>query len=200
MLIPGMAGTPTAWKSQEVPGCFQCMTGRAAAGPVHRAALSNWLLRGPVVGKWHMSTNLSSSAADTSPESTLRLTSIVAIPSELYLGKAPARYTVSAAFSRRPNTAEAKLIQGMAVHERLAEQGYEHVRLGIEERRLEIADTNLEELKSGLAKVIGALVREISDQARHEQQQRDEAALQKSRAEAGRRKEVEELARQITFD
>jgi hypothetical protein len=193
-----MAGTPTAWKSQEVPGCFQCMTGRAAAG--RRMAVSNWPLGDAVVGKWHMNTNLSSSAADTSPESPLRLTTIVAIPSQLYLGKAPARYAVSAAFSRRPNTAEAKLIQGTAAHERLAEQGYEHIRLRVEERRLEITDTNLEELKSGLAKVIGALVREISDQARHEQQERDEAALQKSRAEADRRKEVEELARQISFD
>jgi hypothetical protein len=98
------------------------------------------------------------------------------------------------------NPAEARSIQGPTTHARLEELGYGHVRLVVDDRRLEIVNTNLEELKSGLASVIGSLVREISDQARLEQEQRDEAALVKSMADDARRKEIEALAHDISFD
>lgn len=149
-----------------------------------------------------MSINVSSGApaGGVSPDSTLRLTSVVAVSREMYAGQAPDRYTVSAVFSRRVNPAESRLIQGPAAHERLAEQGYGHVSLVIDERRLEIANTSLEELKAGLAPVIGALIREISEQTRHEQEQRDGEALLKSQTEAAHRKEIEALAGEISFD
>jgi hypothetical protein len=149
-----------------------------------------------------MSINVSSGtpAGDTSPESTLRLTSVVAVSREVYAGQAPDRYTVSAVFSRRVNPAEARLIQGPAAHERLAERGYGHISLVIDDRRLEIVNTSLEELKAGLAPVIGSLVRQISEQTRHEQQQRNEETLSKSRADEARRKEIEALAGEISFD
>jgi hypothetical protein len=70
----------------------------------------------------------------------------------------------------------------------------------VDDRRLEIVNTNLEELKSGLASAIGSLVREISDQMRVEQDQRDEAALVKSMADDARRKEIEALSNEISFD
>jgi hypothetical protein len=70
----------------------------------------------------------------------------------------------------------------------------------VDDRRLEIVNTNLEELKSGLAPAIGSLVREISDQMRVEQDQRDEAALVKSMADDARRKEIEALSNEISFD
>jgi hypothetical protein len=149
-----------------------------------------------------MSINVSShgQAMDSSPESTLRLTSVGAVSREAYAREAPPRYTVSAVFSRRVNPAEARSIQGPTTHARLEELGYGHVRLVVDDRRLEIVNTNLEELKSGLASVIGSLVREISDQARLEQEQRDEAALVKSMADDARRKEIEALAHDISFD
>jgi hypothetical protein len=61
-------------------------------------------------------------------------------------------------------------------------------------------NTSLEELKAGLAPVIGSLVRQISELTRHEQQQRDEETLSKSRADEARRKEIEALAGEISFD
>ncbi|MBT2553855.1 hypothetical protein [Arthrobacter sp. ISL-5] len=137
---------------------------------------------------------------DTSPESTLRVSSVVSVPRELYAGTAPARYTVSARFSRSVNPVESKLIPGPAVRERLAEQGYGDVSLYVDDRRLEIRNTSLEELKSGLSTLIGSLVREISEQSRHEREQRNEDALLKSQADEARRKTIDALAHEISFD
>jgi hypothetical protein len=149
-----------------------------------------------------MSINVSSHepVKDNSPESTLRLTSVVAVSRGVYTGAAPDKYTGSAVFSRRVNPAEARSIQGPTTHARLEEQGYGHVTLVIDDRRLEIVNTSLEELKSGLAPIIGSLVREVSEQTRHDQEQRDEAALSKSLADDVRRKEIEALAHEISFD
>jgi len=138
--------------------------------------------------------------SDGSSASTLRLTSVVAVSREAYAREAPKKYTVSAGFSRRVNPAEARSIQGPATHARLEELGYGHISLMVDDRRLEIVNTNLEELKSGLASAIGSLVREISDQMRLEQDQRDEAALVKSMADDARRKEIEALSNEISFD
>lgn len=148
----------------------------------------------------NVNANVSSNEPDISPESTLRLTSVVSVPSDLYAGKAPAKYTVSAVFSRRANSAESRMIPGPASLERLAEKGYGEVRLVVDDRRLDILNTSLEELKSGLASVIGALVRDVSDQTRHEREQRDADALVKNKADAVRRREIDDLAHQISFD
>jgi hypothetical protein len=149
-----------------------------------------------------MSINVSSHepARENSPDSTLRLTSVVAVSRELYGADPPERYTVSVALSRRALPAEANLIQGPATHERLREQGYGHISLVIAESRLEIVNTNLEELKSGLAAVTGLLIREISDQTRREQEQRDEDALSRRRTDEARRQQIEALAHDISFD
>jgi hypothetical protein len=125
---------------------------------------------------------------------------VVAVSREVYGREVPPRYTVSAVFSRRVNPAEARGIQGPTTHKRLEELGYGHINLVIDDRRLEIVNTNLEELKSGLASTLGSLIREISDQMRLEQEQRDNAALLKSRSDDVRRKEIETLAREISFD
>jgi hypothetical protein len=150
----------------------------------------------------HVNANVSyrDPVEDTSPESTLRVSSVVSVPRELYSGTAPARYTVSARFSRRVNPAESKMIPGPVIHERLAERGYGHVSLFIDDLHLEIRNTNLEELKSGLSTLIGSLVREISEQSRHEREQRNEDALLKSQADEARRKTIDALAREISFD
>lgn len=92
------------------------------------------------------------------------------------------------------------MIPGPAVRERLAEQGYGDVSLYVDDRRLEIRNTSLEELKSGLSTLIGALVREISEQSRHEREQRNEDALLKSQADEARRKTIDALAHEISFD
>src|SRR4029453_14698867 len=149
-----------------------------------------------------MSINVSShgQAMDSSPESTLRLTSVVAVSREAYGREAPPRYTVSAVFSRRVNPAEARSIQGPTTRARLEELGYGHISLVVDDRRLEIVNTSLEELKSGLASAIGSLVREISGQMRVNREQRDEAALVKSMADDARRKEIEALAHEVSFD
>jgi hypothetical protein len=149
-----------------------------------------------------MSVNVSSreAAGDNSPESTLRLTSVVAVSRELYAADAPARYTVSAAFSRRVLPAEARLIKGPTAHERLTAQGYGHISLVLDEARLQIVNTSLEELKSGLSSIIGSLIRDISEQTRREQEQRDEEVLSKQRADEARRQEIEALAHDISFD
>jgi hypothetical protein len=139
-------------------------------------------------------------AADSSSESPLRLTSVVAVSRELYAAHPPDRYTVSVAFSRRVLPAEARLIQGPETHDRLREQGYGHVSLVINEARLDIVNTSLEELKARLAPAIGALIRNISDQTRRERELRDEAALSKRRADEALRQEIETLARSISFD
>jgi hypothetical protein len=149
-----------------------------------------------------MSINVSSHepARDNSPESTLRLTTVVAVSRELYAADPPVRYTVSVAFSRRVLPAEARLIQGPETHERLKEQGYGHISLVINEARLDIVNTSLEEIKAGLASVVGSLIREISEQTRREREQRDETALSKRRADEARRREIEVLAHDISFD
>ena len=137
--------------------------------------------------------------SDGSLGSTLRLTSVVAVFREAYAREAPKKYTVSAVFFRRVNPAEARSFQGPSTHARLEELGYGHISLMVDDRRLEIVNTNLEELKSGLAPPIGSLVREISDQMRVEQDQRDEAALVKSMADDARRMEIEALSNEISF-
>lgn len=149
-----------------------------------------------------MNANVSSNepAVDTSPESTLRLTSVISVPSDLYAGKPLAKYTISAGFSRRPNSAESRIIAGPASLERLAEKGYAEVKLAIDDLRLDIQNTSLEELKSGLASVVGALVRESSAQARQDREQRDADALVKSQADEVRRREIDDLAHRISFD
>jgi hypothetical protein len=139
-------------------------------------------------------------AADSSPESPLRLTSVVAVSRERYAADPPDRYTVSVAFSRRVLPAEARLIQGPETHERLREQGYGHVSLVINEARLDIVNTSLEELKARLAPAIGSLIRKISEQTRRERELRDEAALSKRRADEALRQEIETLAHSISFD
>jgi len=155
-----------------------------------------------VAGYWLMSINVSNhgKARDDTPESTLRLISVVAVSREAYAVDPPPRYTVSAVFSRRVNPAEARSIQGPASHAGLDEAGYGHISLVIDDRRLEIVNTNMAELKAGLASVLGSLVREISDQTRLEKEKRDEAALMKSMSDDARRKDIEEQAQGISFD
>lgn len=94
----------------------------------------------------------------------LTLSGVVAhlLPLTLATQDEPDRYTVLAAFDRRPLPREVALIQGRAAHEELADAGYGQVTLRVVDRRLEIGMTSLAELKSGLAARIASILHDAS--------------------------------------
>lgn len=104
------------------------------------------------------------SGADRKKHPDLTLSGVVAhlLPLTLETEDAPERYTVLAAFDRRPLPREVALIQGRAAHEELADAGYGRVTLRVVDRRLEIGSTSLAELKSGLAVCIAAILHDAS--------------------------------------
>jgi hypothetical protein len=84
------------------------------------------------------------------------------LPMTLGTSAEPERYTAPALFTRRPNAKEIAIIEGDSARKQLADAGYDHVRLTVDDRRLAIVGTNLKELKTGLATLIATLLHDAS--------------------------------------
>jgi len=137
----------------------------------------------------------------TTPTEPLALTGVLAtaLPPELGTAQAPARYTVPAVFTRRPEIREIYLLRGDDVRQRLSDAGYPAVELRVEDRRLLITNTNLEELKSGLAGLIGVILSQISAEVLQEWTTRTEGLASRAHEEELRLSEVKSAAAEITF-
>lgn len=94
----------------------------------------------------------------------LRLTGVLAtaLPPELGTAREPVAYTVPAVFSRRVTREEQDAIESDDVRRRLAGAGYEGVELTVSDRRLLIGHTSLAALRSGLAREIAGVLRDVS--------------------------------------
>ncbi|MCH6472418.1 hypothetical protein [Sinomonas terrae] len=112
----------------------------------------------------------------------------------------PARYTVPAAFSRRPEPREAELLNSADAARRLRAAGYPQVGLLVSDRRLLITDTSLGELKAGLAHAVAALLREVSEQCARERAQRTLELAALGRAEQDRLEALDAAAAEIRFE
>ncbi|WFR84512.1 hypothetical protein [Arthrobacter sp. Y-9] len=106
------------------------------------------------------------------------------------------KYTVPAILSRRPTPAERRLMAQVASAGHLAAAGYPDVELILSDRRLDITNTSLEELKSGLALLLGALVRDLAERAREAV---DSDADFSSRPAESKRERLRRAAAEIQF-
>jgi len=107
-----------------------------------------------------------STTTTSSASAPLGLGSVLvgSLPSALMTADAPARYTVEAVFTRRPQREEIAEILGDETRETLVREGYPTVELTVSDRRLEIANTTLEELRDGLGSVLAErLARYMND-------------------------------------
>ncbi len=127
-----------------------------------------------------------STTKSPSDSAALGLGSVLAgsLPSALMTADAPARYTVEAVFTRRPQREEIADLLSDETREMLIRNGYPVVELTVSDRRLEIANTNLEELRDGLGTVLADRLAEISDRA---VERRDAAALRDEKTAEGER-------------
>ncbi|MCD2497019.1 hypothetical protein [Microbacterium nymphoidis] len=145
-----------------------------------------------------MDTQTRTSGVDTA---TLGLGSVLvgSLPAALMTDHAPARYSVEAVFTRRPEHNEVKGLLGARTLEVLAEGGYSDVRLAVADRRLIISNTTLEDLRDGLASVLATRIAEISSEIQTERslvlaRRREAAVVEESRVAA-----VTALAESVTF-
>lgn len=125
---------------------------------------------------------------------------IDSLPAELMTADAPARYTVEAVFTRRPDQDEVRGILGSETRVALARAGYPAVELTVSDRRLVIANTSLEELRDGLSQILAERLAEISAGVRS---RRDAAAVRVQHAaetEHDRLAAVTALAESVRFD
>jgi len=145
-----------------------------------------------------MDTQTRTSGVDTA---TLGLGSVQvgSLPAALMTDHSPARYSVEAVFTRRPEHNEVKGLLGTRTLEVLAEAGYSDVRLAVADRRLIISNTTLEELRDGLASVLADRIAQVSSEIQMERslvlaRRREAAVVEESRVAA-----VTELAGSVTF-
>jgi len=122
-----------------------------------------------------------------------------ALPDGIGTDGGPARYTIPAVFSRRPFPRELELIKDFGIAGRLAEAGYPGVELEVSDRRLLILNTNLDELKSGLASLVGGVLRELSEQTLRERHAEEDELDALGRREESRREEIRQAAAEIHF-
>lgn len=126
------------------------------------------------------------------------------LPESLGTVDAPARYVVTAVFTRHPDSLELELLAAPEVHEQLAAAGYPRVTLTPSGSRLLIGDTDLHELEGGLARRIGLILARIGERAAAERMTREEASDEASEAvsqrEADRTASVWNVAKRISFD
>ncbi|WP_234661734.1 hypothetical protein [Agromyces marinus] len=111
----------------------------------------------------------------------------------------PERYDVSAVFTRRPSSAELRLLAAPAVASRLHDSGYAQATLEAVDRRLVIGHTNLAELTAGLAALIGEILLEVGAEADRQQRERDAESTERARDEAARAAIVLEAASRVDF-
>src|SRR6478736_10570105 len=123
-----------------------------------------------------------------------------ALPHDLGTAQGPTRYTVPAVFSRRPQPREVDLLHGSGTRQRLADAGYSDVELRVSDRRLLITNTNLQDLKSGLAHLVGTILRDISVQAEAERAHRSEELDALGLLEEQRLEAIRQSAAEIHFD
>lgn len=123
-----------------------------------------------------------------------------ALPHDIGTAKGSALYTVPAVFSRRPQPRELDLLHSIDVARRLAEAGYSEVELRVSDRRLLITNTNLEELKAGLARIVGAILGEVSERASLERTNRAEELDALGLIEEHRLEAVRASAAEVHFD
>lgn len=135
-------------------------------------------------------------------EGRLALSGVLAsaLPHDLGTATGASRYTVPAVFSRRPQPRELDLLHAKSVTRRLAEEGYSDVELRVSDRRLLITNTNLQDLKSGLAHLIGMILRDISVQAEAERAHRSEELDALGMLEEQRLEAIRQSAAKIHFD
>jgi len=142
------------------------------------------------------------STITTTPDTvTLGLSSVLAgsLPAALMTADTPARYTVEAVFTRRPQREEIVEMLGDETREILVRSGYPAVELTVSDRRLEIANTTLEELRDGLGTILADQLAAISDRAL---ERRAAAALRDERAAEAERERaaaVVALAASVSF-
>lgn len=122
-----------------------------------------------------------------------------ALPDGVGTESGPVRYTVPAVFSRRPFARELELIKDFGIAGRLAEAGYPGVELEVSDRRLLILNTNLDELKNGLASLVGAVLRELSEQTLRERHTEEDELDALGRREENRREEIRQAAAEVHF-
>jgi hypothetical protein len=138
----------------------------------------------------------------TSTESALTLSGVLAsaLPHDLGTAQGPSRYTVPAVFSRRPQPREVDLLHGTSTSRRLADAGYSDVEIRVSDRRLLITNTNLADLKSGLAHLLGMILREVSSHASQERAERAEELDALGLVEEQRLEALRKAAAEIHFD
>jgi hypothetical protein len=135
-------------------------------------------------------------------DSALTLSGVLAsaLPHDLGTAQGPTRYTVPAVFSRRPQPREIDLLHGAGTKRRLAEAGYSDVDIHVSDRRLLVSNTNLADLKSGLAHLLGLILRDISAQAAQERTDRSEELEALGLVEEQRLEALRRAAADIHFD
>lgn len=146
-----------------------------------------------------MSTPITSTTSSASAPLGLGSVLVGSLPSALMTADAPARYTVEAVFTRRPQREEIVEILGDETRETLVREGYPTVELTVSDRRLEIANTTLEELRDGLGSVLAERLAAISD---HAHERRDAAARRDEKtaeSERERAAAVVALAASVSF-
>ena len=124
---------------------------------------------------------------------------VSALPPELGTYHAPTRYTVTAVFTRRPETRELLLLGAPETRQKLDDAGYAAVELHVADRRLFITNTSLEELKQGLAEVIAELFAHISSTVQQEWAVQAERLGVLAAEEERRLHEVEAAASEVSF-
>lgn len=121
------------------------------------------------------------------------------LPPTLFTDEAPARYTVSAVFTRRPTRSEIDGIQAERTRQVLRAAGYGNVDVRVSDRRLEIANTNLDELSGDLAGVIADRLRVISEDSAAADRRIAADALAATRRETDRAALVALAAADVVF-
>jgi hypothetical protein len=122
------------------------------------------------------------------------------LPDSLGTVDAPAKYVVTAVFSRRPDPIELELLASPEVGEQLALAGYPGVTLTATDRRLSIGNTDLHELEGGLARTIGVILARIGERVALSRFTREAGREDVSERELNRAASVWSVAKRISFD
>ena len=140
-------------------------------------------------------------AARAPSDGTLGLGAVLAssLPASLGTPEAPARYTVEAVFTRRPERREVSRIIGDETRALLHRNGYDGVELAVTDRRLEIRHTTLEQLRDGLSTLIADHLATIGDETRAYEDAANVRSLDAAEHERVRVGEVAELAASVSF-
>lgn len=146
-----------------------------------------------------METPGTNNTGDAGPQLGVTSVLVGSLPATLMTDRAPARYTVEAVFSRRPEPAEVAQIGGADTSAFFAQRGYPETGLTVADRRLRIANTNLQELRDGLAALIAERLAEISTDVSSRRHAAAARSQQAADREQHRTTTVTDLAGSIAF-